>query len=67
MKRHILLALTLLSLHATAAEPPHILLREALQFENIGDSGRVPGTIRLLHERLPEATITLWPWKLHQE
>jgi len=26
-----------------AVEPPHILIREALQFENIGDSGRVRG------------------------
>jgi len=49
-----------------AAEPPHILLREALQFENIGDSGRVPGTIRLLYQHLPEATVTLWPWQLHE-
>jgi hypothetical protein len=49
-----------------AVEPPHILLREALQFENIGDSGRVPGTIRLLYQYLPEATVTLWPWQLHE-
>ena len=49
-----------------AVEPPHILIREALQFENIGDSGRVPGTIRLLYQHLPEATITLWPWQLHE-
>lgn len=44
---------------------PRILLREALQFENIGDSGRVPGTIRLFFEHLPEAEVTLWPWHLH--
>ena len=43
----------------SAAEPPHILIREALQFENIGDSGRVPGIIRLLYQHLPEATVTL--------
>jgi len=49
-----------------AVEPPHILIREALQFENIGDSGRVPGTIRLLYQHLPEATVTLWPWQLHE-
>jgi hypothetical protein len=44
---------------------PRILLREALQFENIGDSGRVPGTIRLFYQHLPGATVTLWPWNLH--
>jgi hypothetical protein len=60
------LAFLLASLTAFAAEPPHILLREALQFENIGDSGRVPGTIRLLYQHLPEATVTLWPWHLHE-
>ncbi|NBV34060.1 MAG: hypothetical protein EBR81_09820 [Proteobacteria bacterium] len=49
-----------------AVEPPHILIREALQFENIGDSGRVPGTIRLLYQHLPDATVTLWPWQLHE-
>ncbi len=37
-----LLLAFLTALHA--AEPPHILLREALQYKNIGDSGRVPGT-----------------------
>jgi hypothetical protein len=37
----------------SAAEPPHILIREAQQFENIGDSGRVPGTIWLLYQHLP--------------
>jgi hypothetical protein len=37
----------------SAAEPPHILIREALQFENIGDSGRVPGMIWLLYQHLP--------------
>lgn len=59
------LLLTLLgALHAT--EPPHILLREALQYENIGDSGRVPGTIRQLYHYLPEAMVTLWPWQLHE-
>jgi len=45
---------------------PRILLREALQFENIGDSGRVPGTIRLFFQHLPEAEVTLWPWHLHE-
>ncbi len=45
---------------------PRILLREALQFENIGDSGRVPGTLRLLFEHLPDAEVTLWPWHLHE-
>ena len=67
MKRLLLTALllaTLATLHAS--EPPHILIREALQFENIGDSGRVPGTIRLLYQHLPEATVTLWPWQLHE-
>jgi len=54
----------LATLHAV--QPPHILIREALQFENIGDSGRVPGTIRLLYQHLPEATVTLWPWQLHE-
>lgn len=49
------------------AGTPHILLREALQFENIGDSGRVPGTLRLIREHLPDAVVTLWPWQLHQE
>jgi hypothetical protein len=68
--RHALALLTALllaplaALHADA--PPHILIREALQFENIGDSGRVPGTIRLLYQHLPEATVTLWPWQLHE-
>lgn len=60
-------ALLLAPLPAFTAEPPHILIREALQFENIGDSGRVPGTLRLIHEHLPDAEITLWPWQLHQE
>jgi hypothetical protein len=45
---------------------PRILLREALQFENIGDSGRVPGTIRLFYAHLPDAEVTLWPWNLHE-
>jgi polysaccharide pyruvyl transferase WcaK-like protein len=64
----LLTALLLAPLAALyAAEPPRILVREALQFENIGDSGRVPGTLRLLRERLPDAEITLWPWQLHQE
>ncbi len=56
------------SLAATSspAVRPHILLREALQFENIGDSGRVPGTIRLFFEHLPDAEVTLWPWHLHE-
>jgi len=60
----VLLLAPLATLHA--AGPPHILIREALQFENIGDSGRVPGTLRLLYQHLPEATITLWPWQLHE-
>lgn len=52
---------------ARAAGPgPRILLREALQFENIGDSGRVPGTLRLLLQHLPDAEVTLWPWHLHE-
>jgi len=51
---------------APGAVRPRILLREALQFENIGDSGRVPGTIRLLFEHLPDAGVTLWPWHLHE-
>ena len=68
MNRHLALLTTLLlaPLAAFTAEPPHILLRESLQFENIGDSGRVPGTIRLLYKHLPEATVTLWPWQLHE-
>ena len=61
----LITALLLAPLGALAAEPLHILIREALQFENIGDSGRVPGTIRLLYQHLPEATVTLWPWQLH--
>jgi hypothetical protein len=68
--RHTLALLTALLLAPLAAlhadTPPHILIREALQFENIGDSGRVPGTIRLLYQHLPGATITLWPWQLHE-
>ena len=68
LTRTVLIAALLLTplaaLHAT--EPPHILLREALQYENIGDSGRVPGTIRLLYQHLPAATVTLWPWQLHE-
>jgi hypothetical protein len=62
----LLAALVIMTLAVFAAEPPHILVREALQFENIGDSGRVPGTIRLLYQHLPEATVTLWPWQLHE-
>ncbi len=58
------------SLLARAATPPRarprILLREALQYENIGDVGRVPGTIRLLYRHLPDAEVTLWPWSLHE-
>ncbi|MSU51623.1 MAG: polysaccharide pyruvyl transferase family protein [Opitutus sp.] len=58
------------ALAASAPQPPRvrprILLREALQYENIGDSGRVPGTIRLLFEHLPDAEVTLWPWHLHE-
>jgi hypothetical protein len=62
----LIAALVTMPLAVFAAEPPHILIREALQFENIGDSGRVPGTIRLLYQHLPEATVTLWPWQLHE-
>ena len=61
-----LIALLLTWSHLSAADAPQILIREALQFENIGDSGRVPGTIRLLYQHLPEATVTLWPWHLHE-
>ena len=57
----LLTALLLTPLALRAADAPYILIREALQFENIGDSGRVPGTIRLLYQHLPGATITLWP------
>jgi polysaccharide pyruvyl transferase WcaK-like protein len=66
MRYTLLIALLLAPLIALATDAPHILIREALQFENIGDSGRVPGTIRLLEQHLPEATITLWPWQLHE-
>jgi Polysaccharide pyruvyl transferase len=59
-------ALTLPTSRAATARPPRILLREALQYENIGDVGRVPGTIRLLERYLPGAEITLWPWSLHE-
>lgn len=61
-------AFALPSGHAAATSParPRILLREALQYENIGDVGRVPGTIRLLYRHLPGAEITLWPWSLHE-
>jgi len=62
----LIISLIFTPLAAFAAEPPHILIREALQFENIGDSGRVPGTIRLLYQHLPEATVTLWPWHLQE-
>lgn len=69
MTRTLLLAIALLLPPLAAlpgADAPHILVREALQFENIGDSGRVPGTIRLLYQHLPDATVTLWPWHLHE-
>jgi hypothetical protein len=49
---------------AAATRPPRLLLREALQYENIGDVGRVPGTIRLLERHIPGVEITLWPWSL---
>jgi hypothetical protein len=52
---------------AAAPVRPRILLREALQYENIGDVGRVPGTIRLLYRHLPGAEVTLWPWSLHPQ
>ncbi|WP_397382945.1 polysaccharide pyruvyl transferase family protein [Prosthecobacter sp.] len=67
--KHLLTFFTVLLLAPLAAfsgNAPHVLLREALQFENIGDSGRVPGTIRLIYEHLPEAMVTLWPWHLHE-
>lgn len=51
---------------APAGRPVRVLLREALQFENIGDSGRVPGTLRLLYQNIPDAEVTLWPWSLHE-
>ena len=66
MRLPTLLLLSLTLGFSALAEPPRILLREALQFENIGDSGRVPGTIRLLFEHLPDAEVTLWPWHLHE-
>ena len=63
-------ALALPSSRAVAAtastKRPRILLREGLQYENIGDVGRVPGTIRLLYRHLPGAEVTLWPWSLHE-
>ena len=52
------------SLHA--ADGPHILLYEALQFENIGDQGRAVGAVRLIYRHLPNATVTLWPIRLHE-
>lgn len=51
---------------AGQSRPSRILLREGLQYENIGDVGRVPGTIRLLERHLPGAEVTLWPWSLHE-
>ena len=54
----------LAALHA--AGPPYLLLLEALQYENIGDSGRVPGTLRQLDQYLPGATVTLLLWQLHE-
>jgi hypothetical protein len=51
---------------AARNRPIRILLREALQYENIGDVGRVPGTIRLFERHLPGAEVTLWPWSLHE-
>lgn len=51
---------------AAPSRPVRILLREALQYENIGDVGRVPGTIRLFERHLPGAEVTLWPWSLHE-
>jgi hypothetical protein len=55
---------TLSPTRAAATRLPRLLLREALQYENIGDVGRVPGTIRLLERHLPGVEITLWPWSL---
>ncbi len=64
---HLLPLALLLTVSSVQGQPvPHILLREALQFENIGDSGRVPGTLRLLQQHLPDAEVTLWPWHLHE-
>ncbi len=60
------LFLCVVSSPSSAEEPPRILLREGLQTENIGDSGRVAGNLALLAERLPEANVTLWPWKLSE-
>lgn len=54
------------ALRAAVARPPRLLLREGLQYENIGDVGRVPGTIRLLERHIPGAEISLWPWSLHE-
>ncbi|MEY4940576.1 MAG: hypothetical protein RIQ93_2311 [Verrucomicrobiota bacterium] len=51
---------------AAVGKRPRILLRESLQYENIGDSGRVPGTLRLLSLHLAEPEVTLWPWSLHE-
>jgi len=51
----------------TARTTPRILLREALQFENIGDSGRVPGTIGLFYQHIPNVEVILWPWSLHEK
>ena len=63
----LLALILLLTVSCVQGQPvPHILLREALQFENIGDSGRVPGTLRLLQQHLPNAEVTLWPWHLHE-
>ena len=58
--------LALPAARAATARAPRILLREALQYENIGDVGRVPGTIRLIERHLPGAEVTLWPWSLHE-
>jgi len=40
---------------------PRILLKSSWQTVNIGDIGHTPGVIRLLHEHLPNAIVTLWP------
>lgn len=39
---------------------PRILLRSGWATLNVGDIGHTPGTLRLLHDRFPQARITVW-------
>lgn len=45
---------------------PRIVLQSAWDTVNIGDIGHTPGTLRLLEEHLPDASVTLWAMKLDE-